>query len=97
MIIPKTKKRFCPTCRKQTEQKVTIAKTSGKRGKLGKGRRKLKKMEHGYRGFPYAKIEHGTKYGAKTSKKVVLVFQCSVCKKKNLWKKGKRSKKVMLK
>lgn len=97
MKIPKLKKRYCPFCKKKTEQKVSLVKSGGKRGKLGKGRRKLKKIEHGYKGYPYPKMEHGTKYGAKTSKKATFVFECTVCKKKNIWKKGKRSKKVMLK
>ncbi len=93
MKMPKKQKRYCPKCKKNTEQKVSREKTSGNRGKLGKGRRKLAKIKKGYGGFPYPKIEKGNRYGSKNTKKVALKYECPVCKKKTISKRGFRAKK----
>ena len=37
MKIPKTTKRFCPYCRKKTEQKIKLVSTGAKRGTLRRG------------------------------------------------------------
>lgn len=97
MKVPKRQKRYCPKCNKHTEHKVTKERTSGNRGKLGKGRRKLKKIEHGYGGFPYPKLEKGNRYGSKTSKKVTFKYECTECSHAHLSKEGIRARKVEMK
>ena len=37
MKIPKTTNRFCPYCKKKTEQKIKIESTGGKKGTLTRG------------------------------------------------------------
>jgi len=37
MKIPKTTNRFCPSCKKKTEQKIKIVGTGFKRGTLTRG------------------------------------------------------------
>ena len=37
MKIPKKTKRYCPYCKKQTEQKVKLVSTGAKRGTLTRG------------------------------------------------------------
>jgi len=37
MKIPKTTNRYCPTCKKKTEQKIKSVSTGGKRGTLKRG------------------------------------------------------------
>ena len=37
MKLPKTTKRYCPYCKKRTEQKIKIVSTGGKRGTLTRG------------------------------------------------------------
>ena len=94
MKLPKVKRKYCAKCRKHTEQKVTLEKSGGKRGTLGKGRRKLYKMKHGYGGLPYPNPQKSQRWGVKLSKKVNLKFTCKECGKSSLQKKGKRAKKV---
>jgi large subunit ribosomal protein L44e len=94
MKIPKVKNRYCPKCRKHTEHKVIVEKSGSRRGTLGKGRRKLYTMKHGYGGFPYPNPQKSQRWGVKLSKKVNLKFTCSKCKKSHLQKRGKRAKKV---
>lgn len=96
MKIPKVIKRYCPICKKHTEQSVERVKTGGRRAtsSLKKGSRyRLEKLHKGYGGSPYPKIEHGKKYGAKTTQKVMLRFKCKDCGKKNQTVYLKRTKK----
>ena len=97
MKIPKTLKKYCPSCKKYTEQKITILKGGKKRGALKQGQRRFKEKIKGYGGYPRPKPEKGVKYGAKTTKKQVLVYKCSECNKIHIAKSGKRIKKVELK
>ena len=97
MKIPKRTKRYCPRCRERTEQKIDRVKTvKGTRGALKRGQRRHNRRSGitGYGGYPKPKMEKGNKYGAKTSKKVSLIYTCEKCKKKTISKKGKRLKKV---
>lgn len=84
MKIPKTRNRYCPYCKKHTKHTIERVSTAGRRSgsslKAG-SRYRIKKLEKGYGGTPYPMMEHGTRYGAKASKKVMLRFTCSVCKK----------------
>lgn len=82
--IPKNMSRYCPFCKKHTKVGVERVSTAGRRAgsalKAG-SRYRIRKLHYGYGGSPYPMMEHGTKYGAKTSKKVLLRFTCSICKK----------------
>ncbi len=95
MKIPQQIKRYCRSCNKHTLQKVERVKTSGRRktSSLKAGSRyRLHELHHGYGGSPYPKIEHGVKYGAKSSQKIFLRFKCSECGKYNLSNKSIRAK-----
>lgn len=94
MKIPKKSNRYCSKCKKRTEHKVTNEKGGGKRGVLGKGRRKDWKIEHGYGGFPYPDPQKSSRWGVKQSKKTNLRYKCSVCNKTSFKKAGRRSKRV---
>ncbi len=96
MKIPKTTKRFCPYCNKRTEQKIKLVGTGGKRGSLRRGgipRAKKRGLGIG--------IGNKGKWGSKpavskfkrkskTSKKVNIMYTCSVCKKSKYQRKGIR-------
>src|SRR3989338_505163 len=85
MKIPKQQMKYCQKCRKHTKQKVDRVKTAGRRktSALKAGSRyRVEKLHKGYGGSPYPMIEHGNKYGAKTSQKILLKFTCSVCNRK---------------
>ena len=103
MKIPKTMKRYCPYCKKHTEQTVTQAKkkTPGSVHPLGKGSKKR-------RGFGKGVGNLGTKgskpaltkwkmTGAKTTKKTDLRLKCKVCGKSHIALKSSRAKKVEIK
>lgn len=86
MKIPKTIKHYCPSCKRHTKQTVDRVKTGGRRktSALKAGSRyRTRKVNKGYGGSPYPMIQHGVKYGAKTSQKILLRFKCSVCGKKS--------------
>ncbi|RLG17690.1 50S ribosomal protein L44e [Nanoarchaeota archaeon] len=92
MKVPKTIKTYCKHCKKHTEHKVTQLKGS-RRGVLGKGRRKLKKLEKGYGGSPYPKYEKASRVGVKVTKKAAFKLTCKVCG-KSVTREGIRLKKV---
>ena len=94
MKIPKRRNMYCPFCKKYTEHKVIILKSSKKRGSLSSGQRRFKEKMKGYGGYPRPKPDKGVKYGAKTTKKLDIRYQCMECKKQHPAKKGKRLKKV---
>ena len=95
MKIPKKMTRYCPRCKKHTEQSVIKQTTGRVRGKMKAGQRRYTRLSGiiGYGGFPRPKLEHGKKYGAKLTKKVSFKFTCKECKKSSLGK-GKRAKKL---
>lgn len=98
MKIPKTRKRYCPYCKKHTDHKVSQVKTGGKRGTLKHGsiNRAIKRLglgsgNLGRWGSKPAKTKRG---GAKGSKKTNTKYTCSVCKKTTQQLQGKRAKKI---
>ena len=101
MKIPKKTKRFCPYCKKHTEQKVLEVGTGIKRGAMARGGKTRVHLRGLNRGFgnhgrfskkPIGKYKRKTK----TTKKTNLVYQCSECKKKKYQKKGKRTGKLQI-
>jgi large subunit ribosomal protein L44e len=100
MKIPKTKKTYCPSCRKHTEFKVYQTKTGANRGSLKKG--SIKRAKKRGRGVGFGNLgKWGSKpavskwkrAGAKTSKKLILKLSCKICSKSRLLK-LKRARKV---
>ena len=83
MKIPKVMKRYCPKCKKRTEQKVK-EQSSGRPSTLKRGakqRARLRGLNRGRR---------------KTTKKTALVYTCTICGKSKDQKKGKRTSKLIL-
>ena len=91
-------KRYCPYCKKHTEHKVT----QNKRKKASSMKRgaKQRMWKRGLaRGKGNTKLSKGAltkwkRYGKKSTKKTDLRYQCTVCKKTHMQKKGIRAKKV---
>lgn len=102
MKLPKTTKRYCPYCKKKTDQKIKIVGTGFKRGSMtrggGKARARLRGLGRG--------IGNKGKWGSKppitknkrkskTTKKTNIMYTCSICKKSKYHKKGQRAGKVL--
>ncbi|MBS3151620.1 50S ribosomal protein L44e [Candidatus Woesearchaeota archaeon] len=99
MKIPKSIKRFCPSCRKHTEVKVVQLKTGTKRGSLKRGsiqRAKKRGLGVGFgnKGRWGSKPTKPKMTGAKTSKKTYLKYTCKVCNKSTMTTAGIRTKKL---
>ena len=96
MKIPKTTKRFCPYCKKKTEQKIKLVGTGIKRGTLTRGsisRGKLRGKGRGIGnkgrwGSRPANTKHKRK--SKTTKKTNILYTCKECGKSKYQKKGIR-------
>ncbi len=105
MKIPKTRKRYCPYCRKHTEHKVINQKFKGlnkthtqTKGSQTRTKKRGRRSGVGNKGrFSRPALAKWKKTGAKTSKKTDLRYTCQVCHKTHVQKKGKRSKKIELK
>lgn len=101
MKLPKTVKRYCPFCKKHTEQKIvqSKAKTRGSAHPLSYGSKaRIKargRLGMGNRG-KYSKppISKWSMAGRKASKKTDLRFQCKECKKLTNQRQGFRAKKI---
>jgi len=100
MKIPKTTKRYCPYCKKRTEQKIKIVSTGAKRGALRRGSKDRAKLRGQNRGIgskgKYSKpAVTKFKRKTKTTKKTNIMYTCTVCKKSKYQKKGKRASKIL--
>ena len=100
MKLPKKTKRFCPSCKKQTEQKIKVVGTGFARGVLTRGggrvRAKLRGLGRGIGnlgkwGSKPAQAKHKRK--SKTTKKTNIMYTCLECK-KSKYKKGSRNKRA---
>ena len=97
MKIPKTTKRYCPYCRKRTEQKIKLVSTGAKRGSLRRGAKQRAALRgrgvgignKGKWGSKPANSKHKRK--TKTTKKTNIMYTCAVCKKSKYQKKGIRA------
>jgi|SRR3989344_1534362 len=99
MKSKKIMRKYCPTCKKHTEHKVTQAKQSTRssahplsRGSTSRLRRRNQRRGSGNLNR-YSKPTKPKRTGAKISKKIVLELTCNVCKKSSLLPVG-RSKKL---
>ncbi len=107
MKLPKTKKRYCPKCKKHTEHTVAQAKkkTPGSVHTLSHGSKRRQKLRHrgvgigtGNKGrYSRKAISKFKMTGAKPTKKSDLRYKCKECGKMHMQKKGFRSKKLEIK
>jgi large subunit ribosomal protein L44e len=101
MKIPKKVKRFCPYCKKHTEQKVSLVSTGKKRGSLKWGSLTRTRKRGKARGMGnwgrYSKAAVSKwKRKTKTTKRLVLLYTCEKCKKSKPIKKSIRTSKIKL-
>lgn len=103
MKLPKTRKRYCPKCKKHTLQTISLAKKK-ERGSLKKGSLKRARKRGLGRGFgnlgkwgSKPAISKWKRAGAKISKHQDLRFKCKECGKTSVIKKAKRAKKIEFK
>jgi large subunit ribosomal protein L44e len=96
MKIPKKINRYCPYCKKKTEQKIKLVSTGGKRGTLTRGSIARAKRRGLGRG-----IGNKGKWGSKpaisknkrktkTTKKTNKMYTCTKCGKSKYQRKGMR-------
>jgi len=95
MKIPKITKRYCPYCKKKTEQKIKLVSTGGKRGTLKRGSLARAKLRGTNRGIGnngrYSKPAVSKfKRKTKTTKKTNMMYTCKECGKSKYQKKGIR-------
>lgn len=100
MKLPKKTKRYCPYCRKVTEQKVKIVSSGGKKGSLTRGSKVRAKLRGLARGLGnkgrYSKPAVSKfKMKTKTTKKSKILYICDTCKKGKDRSKGIRASKVV--
>ena len=99
MKLPKTMHRYCPTCRKHTEQKIAQNKKKApsylSRGSKYRARKRGVARGVGNWGrYSKPAVTKFKRTGAKATKKTDFRFTCTVCKKMNIKSKGIRSKRV---
>ena len=97
MKIPKKTNRYCPYCKKKTEQKVKLVSTGAKRGTLTRGsiaRARARGLGRGMgnKGKWGSKPDVSKfKRKSKTTKKTNIMYTCAECNKSKYQKKGIRS------
>ncbi len=101
MKLPKLVRRYCPYCKKHTEQKIVLVSSGHKRGTMKKGspaRARLRGRGRGYGNWgKYSKPAITSwKRKTKSTKKTNLIYTCQECKKSKIQKKGKRAGKVTI-
>ena len=101
MKLPKKTKRFCPYCKKKTEQKIDVVSTGFKRGPLAWGSLSRAKARGKNRGmgnkgkWGSKKAIKSWKRKTKTSMRRVIIYRCTECKKAKLAKKSRRVSKIV--
>jgi large subunit ribosomal protein L44e len=102
MKTPKSRNKYCPTCKKHTEHKITNVKgkTPFTSHPLAAGNKNLRAKWRGRLGFgnngKYSKpaLTKSKMFGKKTSKKTDFRFECGTCKKLHTQDIGFRARKV---
>jgi len=102
MKIPKKINRFCPYCKKKTEQKIDLVGTGSKRGTLKRGSISRAKLRDAYPGKGN-KPKGGSKPAikkwkrkTKTTTRKVIIYKCQECKKSTHAKNSQRISKLMI-
>ncbi len=99
MKIPKTTKRFCPYCKKKTEQKIKLVGTGFQRGTLTRGSIARAKKRGLGRGIgnkgKWGSKPAVTKFKrkSKTTKKTNIMYTCDECG-KSKYRQGRRNKRL---
>ena len=101
MKLPKNTKRYCPFCKKKTEQKIDLVSTGFKRGTLTRGsksrvKKRWKGRGMGNHGKYSRKAIKSWKRKTKTTTRKVLLYTCKECKKSKLSKHSRRVSKIMI-
>ncbi|MFH1308132.1 MAG: 50S ribosomal protein L44e [archaeon] len=102
MKVPKKTNRYCPYCRKKTEQKINLVSTGSKRGTLKRGALKRAKKRGLARGMGnkgrWGSKPAATKWKRKTksTKRLVLIYTCKECKKSKQAKNSRRVSKIQI-
>ena len=102
MKIPKVLRRYCPTCKKHTDQKVKNQSNRGlnkthtmSRGSQSRAmKRGLRRGVGNHGRYSRPAISKWKRTGAKNTKKTDFRYTCEVCKKTNIQSQGTRVKKV---
>jgi len=101
MKKPKSVKRYCKFCKKQTVHKLGVVKggpaSSLKRGSKYRLRKRGLNRGFGNKGkTSRGALSSWKRYGVKSSKKTNFKFECGECKRVSIQKAGIRSKKVLI-
>ena len=100
MKLPKKTKRYCPFCKKRTEQKIDLVSTGHKRGALKWGSKQRAKLRHqtgkGNLGKYSKPAIKSWKRKTKTTTRKVLIYTCQECKKSKHSKKSRRVSSIMI-
>ena len=102
MKLPKIVKRYCPYCKKHTQHKVAQNKKKNpstlKRGAKQRVKKRGKSRGKGNLGkLSKGALTKWKRFGKKATKKTDLRYECSICKKTHMQKKGFRAKRVEFK
>ena len=99
MKKPKKQNRFCPYCKKKTEQKVKEP-SKGKPSSMKRGSKVRMKLRGPWRGIgnqgKYSRMKNQAKKRRKTTKKTNIMYTCVECGKSKYQKKGKRTSKIVI-
>ena len=103
MKFPKERKRYCPTCKKHTSQKIKQEKNRGKNkahplSRGSRARMRLRGLDRGVGN--HGKMSRGAlsswkRWNKKRTKKTDLRYTCSVCKKTQTQSQGFRVSKIV--
>lgn len=101
MKVPKETKRFCPYCKKRTDQKIDIVSTGSKRGELKRGSISRSKARGAFPGMGnqgrYSrKSPKNWKRKTKTTMRRVLIYKCKECNKSKPAKESRRVSKLLV-
>jgi ribosomal protein L44E len=101
MKLKKLTKRYCPHCKKHTEQKTSLVSSGHSRGALTRGsigRAKLRGLGGMGNKGKWGSKPAVTKWKRKTksTKKTNIMYTCSVCKKSHSQKYGRRTSKIVI-
>ena len=101
MKVPKTTTRFCPYCKKRTNQKIDLVSTGFKRGTLKRGsleraKKRNRNVGMGNKGRYSKPAIKSWKRKTKTTTRKVLIYQCQECKKSKIAKNSRRVSKLLI-
>lgn len=101
MKLPKTTKRYCPFCKKRTEQKIDLVSTGAKRGTLKRGSIARSKQRgaisgKGNMGRQSRPAIKSWKRKTKTTTRKVIIYTCKQCNKSKHAKNSRRVSKIMI-